>query len=75
MKEDYELPVDNRYEFGEVGFYTWSDAQTLCQEKGEGWDLAIIDDFKGKRILVTFWWQTPNFGDSLNKKVPKITVF
>ena len=59
MKEDYELPVDNRYEFGEVGFYTWSDAQSLCQEKGEGWDLAIIDDYKGK-ILVTklrFQWQ------------------
>ena len=48
MKEDYELPVDNRYEFGSVGFHTWSDAQSLCQAKGEGWDLAIIDDYKGK---------------------------
>ena len=47
MKEDYELPVDNRYEFGSVGFHTWSDAQSLCQAKGEGWDLAIIDDYKG----------------------------
>ena len=48
MKEEYELPVDNRYEFGSVGFHTWSDAQSLCQAKGEGWDLAIIDDYKGK---------------------------
>ena len=51
MKEDYELPVDNRYEFGSVGFHTWSDAQSLCQAKGEGWDLAIIDDYKGKYKL------------------------
>ena len=55
MKEDYELPVDNRYEFGSVGFHTWSDAQSLCQAKGEGWDLAIIDDYKGKYKL--YRWQ------------------
>ena len=48
MKADYELPADNRYEFGSVGSHTWSDAQSLCQAKGEGWDLAIIDDYKGK---------------------------
>ena len=56
MKEDYELPVDNRYEFGSVGFHTWSDAQSLCQAKGEGWDLAIIDDYKGN-----LYWCQSNF--------------
>ena len=56
MKEDYELPVDNRYEFGSVGFHTWSDAQSLCQAKGEGWDLAIIDDYKGN-----YYWFQSNF--------------
>lgn len=31
------------------GEFTWDDARNKCQERGNGWDLAIIDDVKGKK--------------------------
>ena len=43
------LPSDNRYFFSEeAAATTWSQARAQCQERGTGWDLAVIDDARGE---------------------------
>jgi len=51
-RSEDELPEDNRYFISESGEFTWDDARNKCQERGNGWDLAIIDDVKEHKKLV-----------------------
>ena len=50
-----ELPEDNRYFIGDVGENDWKTARGKCVQRGSGWDLAIIDDAKGKLFCQPFW--------------------
>ena len=53
-KDADELPGDNRYHLSnEPSATTWSQARTECQSKGVGWDLAVIDDVRGKLLFAT----------------------
>jgi len=51
-KAEEELPEDNRYFIGEAGPNDWDTARSLCQIRGDGWDLVVIDDYKEHSKLI-----------------------